>query len=54
MQQVSASNREVVSAMSMLQETGRTSMMNSLDMKNVKLVDLILGRIATLLDEEFN
>lgn len=53
-QQVSASNREVVSAMSMLQETGRTSMMNSLDMKNVKLVDLILGRIATLLDEEFN
>ena len=28
-------------------------MMNSLDMKNVKTVDLILGRMASLLEEQF-
>ena len=52
-QQVSTSNREVVNAMSQIQQSGLNSMMNSLDMKNVKTVDLILGRMASLLEEQF-
>ena len=50
---VSVSNRETVTALSQIHQSGFAGLMSNLDRKNIKLVDLILGRVASLLDEEF-
>ena len=50
---VSVSNRETVTALAQIQQSGFAGLMSNIDSKNIKLVDLILGRVASLLDEEF-